>query len=87
MWDTGAEYWVGNRRVLHRVHLSSRRRLIGATTIQEIYIASRIYTGGRYVHAVEEMYVRALRGYEKAWGLNHTSTLTTVASLGALYVA
>jgi hypothetical protein len=33
------------------------------------------------------MYVRALRGYEKAWGPNHTSTLTTVASLGALHVA
>jgi tetratricopeptide (TPR) repeat protein len=31
------------------------------------------------------MYVRALRGYEKAWGLEHTSTLDTVNNLGNLY--
>jgi hypothetical protein len=33
----------------------------------------------------EEMYVRALRGYEKAWGPEHTSTLDTVNHLGNLY--
>jgi hypothetical protein len=33
----------------------------------------------------EEMYVRALRGKEKAWGLEHTSTLDTVNNLGVLY--
>jgi tetratricopeptide (TPR) repeat protein len=33
----------------------------------------------------EEMYVRALRGYEKAWGIKHTSTLSTVNNLGSLY--
>ena len=33
----------------------------------------------------EEMYVRALRGYEKAWGVEHTSTLRTVNNLGNLY--
>jgi tetratricopeptide (TPR) repeat protein len=33
----------------------------------------------------EEMYVRALRGYEKAWGAEHTSTLVTVNNLGVLY--
>ena len=33
----------------------------------------------------EEMYVRALRGYEEAWGVKHTSTLDTVNNLGALY--
>jgi Tfp pilus assembly protein PilF len=31
------------------------------------------------------MYMRALRGYEKAWGAEHTSTLDTVNNLGALY--
>jgi tetratricopeptide (TPR) repeat protein len=33
----------------------------------------------------EEMYLRALRGFEKAWGAEHTSTLDTVNNLGNLY--
>jgi tetratricopeptide (TPR) repeat protein len=33
----------------------------------------------------EKMYQRALQGYEKAWGLEHTSTLDTVNNLGSLY--
>jgi tetratricopeptide (TPR) repeat protein len=31
------------------------------------------------------MYQRALQGKEKAWGLEHTSTLDTVNNLGAFY--
>jgi tetratricopeptide (TPR) repeat protein len=33
----------------------------------------------------EKMYQRALQGYEKAWGPEHTSTLDTVSNLGDLY--
>jgi tetratricopeptide (TPR) repeat protein len=33
----------------------------------------------------EKMYQRALQGFEKAWGLEHTSTLDTVNNLGILY--
>jgi tetratricopeptide (TPR) repeat protein len=33
----------------------------------------------------EKMYQRALEGYEKAWGPDHTSTLDTVNNLGNLY--
>ena len=33
----------------------------------------------------EKMYQRALEGYEKAWGPEHTSTLDTVNNLGNLY--
>jgi tetratricopeptide (TPR) repeat protein len=33
----------------------------------------------------EEMYIRALRGYDKAWGLEHTSSLDTINNLGMLY--
>ena len=33
----------------------------------------------------EQMYVRALAGYEKALGPDHTSTLDTVSNLGVLY--
>jgi hypothetical protein len=39
---------------------------------------------GKLVEA-EQMYQRALQGYEKAWGLDHTSTLDTVNNLGNLY--
>jgi hypothetical protein len=31
------------------------------------------------------MYLRALRGFEEAWGAKHTSTLDTVYNLGNLY--
>ena len=33
----------------------------------------------------EEMYLQALRGYEKAWAAEHSSTLNTVNNLGILY--
>ena len=33
----------------------------------------------------EQMYERALQGYEKAWGPEHTSTLDTVNNLAILY--
>ena len=33
----------------------------------------------------EAMYLRALLGYEKAWGVEHTSTLNTVNNLGIVY--
>jgi tetratricopeptide (TPR) repeat protein len=33
----------------------------------------------------EKIYQRALQGYEKAWGPEHTSTLDTVKNLGILY--
>ncbi len=33
----------------------------------------------------EQMYEQALRGKEKAWGPEHTSTLNTVNNLGLLY--
>ncbi|SLM38841.1 nb-arc and tpr domain protein [Lasallia pustulata] len=33
----------------------------------------------------EAMYRRALEGYEKAWGPEHTSTLNTINNLGSLY--
>jgi Tfp pilus assembly protein PilF len=31
------------------------------------------------------MYQRALQGYEKAWGPEHTETIDTVNNLGLLY--
>ena len=34
---------------------------------------------------VEDMYMRALKGKEKVWGAEHTSTLDTVNNLAVLY--
>jgi tetratricopeptide (TPR) repeat protein len=39
---------------------------------------------GKLVEA-EQMYQRALQGYEQAWGPEHMSTLNTVNNLGNLY--
>jgi tetratricopeptide (TPR) repeat protein len=35
----------------------------------------------------EKMFTRALSGYEKAWGAEHTSTLNAINNLGAVYRA
>jgi hypothetical protein len=40
---------------------------------------------GNLLGEAEEMYMRALRGREKAWRLDHMSTLDTAHSLGLLY--
>ena len=45
----------------------------------------RLYSDQGKMKEAEEMYLRALTGYEKAWGVEHTSTLNTVNNLGALY--
>jgi hypothetical protein len=37
------------------------------------------------LHEAEQMYTRALAGYEKALGAEHTSTLMSVNNLGILY--
>ena len=47
-------------------------------------LANLYYRQGKLDEA-EKMYQRALQGYEKAWGPDHTSTLSTVNNLGLLY--
>ncbi|KAJ6125876.1 hypothetical protein N7471_010369 [Penicillium samsonianum] len=44
-----------------------------------------LYSDQGKLKEAEEMYQRALAGYEKALGPDHTSTLDTVNNLGALY--
>ncbi|KAJ6004603.1 hypothetical protein N7540_012972 [Penicillium herquei] len=44
-----------------------------------------LYSDQGKLKEAEEMYQRALIGYEKALGPDHTSTLTTVNNLGILY--
>ena len=44
-----------------------------------------LYSDQGKMKEAEDMYLRALAGKEKAWGPEHTSTLTTVNNLGILY--
>ncbi|KAK6438970.1 hypothetical protein LTR95_004834 [Oleoguttula sp. CCFEE 5521] len=44
-----------------------------------------LYKNQGKLKEAEEMYVRALRGKEEAWGAKHTSTLGTINNLGNLY--
>lgn len=44
-----------------------------------------LYQAQGKLEQAEEMYVRALKGYEDALGPSHTPTLNTVNNLGVLY--
>ncbi|KAH6658642.1 hypothetical protein BKA67DRAFT_591492 [Truncatella angustata] len=50
-----------------------------------LYNLGLLYCDQGKMQEAEEMYLRALRGHEKAWGPDHTSTLVTVNNLGVLY--
>ncbi len=45
-----------------------------------------LYKNQGKMKEAEDVYLRALTGYEKAWGPEHTSTLDTVNNLGNLYL-
>ena len=49
-----------------------------------LFIGGLFNDQGKLAEA-EQMYQQALAGYEKALGLDHTSTLQTVNNLGLLY--
>uniref|UniRef100_A0A0B7KQ80 DUF676 domain-containing protein n=1 Tax=Bionectria ochroleuca TaxID=29856 RepID=A0A0B7KQ80_BIOOC len=83
-----AEYWLIQRRLLrHASRCQSMLRRKEDMKAHE-WIAGKLgqlfADQGRMTEA-EEMYNRALQGYEKALGPEHTSTLGTVNNLGLLY--
>ena len=45
-----------------------------------------LYKNQDKMKEAEDVYLRALTGYEKAWGPEHTSTLDTVNNLDNLYL-
>ena len=84
------EYWLVNSRLNYhalRIEHCQQREIVNWNVIdvedmyQIGYLDSMI---GRLKEA-EAMYLRALKGYEKAWGAEHTSTLDTVNYLAVLY--
>jgi tetratricopeptide (TPR) repeat protein len=89
-WQTEVGYWVTNRRVLqhaHRLECARLKALIDWNGVElgDLHNIADLFSQGDMNVAAEEMYIRALRGYEKAWGVDHTSTLDTVNNLGVLY--
>ena len=89
-WETEVGYWVTNRRILqhaHRLELARLKALIDWNGVElgDLHNIAYLFSQGDMNVAAEEMYIRALRGKEKAWGVEHTSTLETVNNLGLLY--
>ena len=81
--------WLTQRRLLHHAARCSYIMLNSLVREDEMAwayhkIAYLYADQGKLVEA-EQMYQRALQGYEKAWGPEHTSTLDTVNNLANLY--
>ncbi|KAG9250683.1 uncharacterized protein F5Z01DRAFT_640089 [Emericellopsis atlantica] len=83
-----AEYWLLQRRLL--LHADRCRQFMGGgdNDVSTIWMPATLgilYADqGRFKEA-GAMYERALQGYEKAWGPEHTSTLDTVNNLANIY--
>ncbi len=82
--------WLTQRRLLQHATKCSYMVLSGlapedAGMAWAVYKLGKLYQNqGKLVEA-EQMYQRALQGFEKAWGLEHMLTLTIVNNLGCLY--
>ncbi|KAH8194994.1 hypothetical protein TruAng_010833 [Truncatella angustata] len=81
-----AQFWLLQRRLLsHAIRSCATIQGSEQDLAWAFYELGYLYANqGKLVEA-EEMYLRALRGYEKAWGPDHTSTFDTVNNLGNLY--
>ncbi|MCJ1425603.1 hypothetical protein MMC29_003503 [Sticta canariensis] len=91
--ETVTEYWLLQRRLLP--HANRCLEFFGNDSIldseNDHYILNAIrnlgalYLDQGKMKEAEEMYLRALTGYEKAWGAEHASILDLVKNLGILY--
>ncbi|KAN0070367.1 TPR-like protein [Elaphomyces granulatus] len=84
-----AKWWLTERRLLPHAARCSHSVLNGMVMVDGMEMAlfslGLLYANQGKLDEAEKMYQRALQGYEKAWGPDHTSTLNTVNNLGALY--
>jgi len=85
---TGRPWLIQQRLLQHATRCSyifSNSLVTGDEMAPVCYNLGSVYIDqGKLVEA-EQMYQRALQGFEKAWGPEHTLTLDTVNSLGILY--
>ncbi|OAQ58796.1 kinesin light chain [Pochonia chlamydosporia 170] len=81
-----AQFWLLQRRLLS--HAMTSCATIQASNEDLYWVFHNLgllYADQGKLQEAKEMYLRALRGKEKAWGPDHTSTLDTVNNLGILY--
>ncbi|KAA6406627.1 MAG: TPR repeat protein [Lasallia pustulata] len=87
------EYWDKERRLLphadkcfesvyNTINLEFQDN---CNALNAVHNLGNLYENQGKMAEAEAMYRRALEGYEKAWGPEHTSTLDTVNNLGILY--
>jgi tetratricopeptide (TPR) repeat protein len=89
-WKTEEEYWVMNRRLFPHMHRLEHNRAKGwidwsGIDMADLHSIGYLCSQLDMKATAEEMYVRALRGYEKEWGPEHTLTLNKAGNLGNLY--
>jgi tetratricopeptide (TPR) repeat protein len=81
--------WLTQRRLLQHAARCSHIVLNGLVTDDGMagayYSLGYLFNNQGKLIEAEQMYQRALQGYEKAWGPEHTSTLSTVNNLANLY--
>ena len=89
-WRSESEYWAKNRRLLPHARRLQHARIKEAITC--IYLEPEDLSDMAYLYMqydmyaeAQEMYERALRGYEMTQGLEAKSTLDTVNNLGIIY--
>ena len=92
--STSRNYWVLQRRLLAHAERCSwwigeiygvGQSFDDIMAIDAMHMLCLLYADQGRLTEAESMYQRALEGYEKALGRDHTSTLDTVNNLGSLY--
>jgi tetratricopeptide (TPR) repeat protein len=87
--STEQDYWVVQRRLLQHAGRCARTVGLDMSIVEGdewfLHMLGMLFSDQGRLKDAEAMYERALRGYEKVWGLEHTSTLNTVNNLGNLY--
>ncbi|KAK3996395.1 kinesin light chain 1, partial [Cladorrhinum sp. PSN332] len=84
------EYWIVQRRLMQHAG-SCLKMVIGRMLMTEgdewcLVKIGQLFADQDRLSDAEAIYQRALKGYEKALGPDHTSTLHTVNNLGLLYL-
>ncbi|KAH0594590.1 hypothetical protein MHUMG1_07424 [Metarhizium humberi] len=84
--QNNAQFWLLQRRLLpHAMTSCATVQASNEDLNWAFHNLGNLYSDQGKLQDAEEMYLRALRGYEKAWGPDHTETLDTVNNLGVLY--
>ncbi|KAN0067867.1 P-loop containing nucleoside triphosphate hydrolase protein [Elaphomyces granulatus] len=83
--ESANKWWLTQRRLLPHAARCSHAVLNGMVIEWELDRLGLLYANQGKLDEAEKMHQRALQGKEKAWGLDHTTTLNTVDNLGNLY--